>query len=73
MPSLSDALSASLEHYVPLAGAGGPSIIAATKSPQPERNPFMRCPLPQIWVSNSDSLRQTFTTAVPQRRLVLPK
>jgi hypothetical protein len=73
MPSISDALKVGLEGYEP-AMPKTPSVSSTMdQQPVPVRNPFLRCPLPQIWQTNTDSLRQTFTTVVPQRRLFIPK
>jgi hypothetical protein len=73
MPSLNEALSTNLENFRPSEPSRSPSISLSASPSTPIRNPFLRCPLPQIWATNTDSLRQTFITMVPQRRLFLPK
>jgi hypothetical protein len=77
MPSLSDALTNYSQNYSssePIKQPNrDPSIPFAAAPTQPVRNPFLRCALPQVWQTNTDSLRQTFTTMVPQRRLYIPK
>jgi hypothetical protein len=73
MPRLGDTFDANLENYKLAPIISTPSIVAETATTQQTRNVYVRCPLPQIWQSNTDSLRQTFTTMVPQRRLFIPK
>lgn len=69
MPSLSDTLIPTPDNLMPplspILQAPPAQVIA-----QPVIfNSFMRCPLPPIWQANSDSVRQFYTSGVPQTRI----
>lgn len=72
MPSLSDARNADLTGYAPASGAA-PAPPPPAGNLQPNLNAMLRCPLPPIWQTSPDSLRQFYLGGqVPQARLLSP-
>jgi len=72
MATINDAVNADLSGYTEMAQ---PSTIASNPSSgqQPGFNPMLRSPIPPIWQTTSDSLRQFYNgNVVPQRRLLTP-
>lgn len=76
MPSVQDAVSADVSGYVPVdkdMSPKGPSVPAPSQNLQPGFSVYQRCPLPPIWTTPPDSLRQFYrNSSVPQRRLFTP-
>lgn len=67
MPSLSDTLVSPVPDNLQATAVQAPPVDQTT---QPSvYNSFMRCPLPPIWESNPDSVRQFYTNGVPQIRV----
>jgi hypothetical protein len=74
MPSLVDLTSQDLSSYTPVAPvtASTPPTIPATNM-EPGLNTVLRCPIPPVWQSSPDSLRQFYqNNQVPQIRLFNP-
>lgn len=57
--------------YEPVAPFPNKPVATPIISETPVRNPYTRCPLVQIWNTSSDTLRQVYSTIVPQRRLFI--
>lgn len=77
MPSLAESTGLDLSSmgYSPVDGAGSakPSSPAPTTNLEPGYNKFLRCPIPPVWQSSPDSLRQFYNNGiVPQNRLFNP-
>jgi hypothetical protein len=73
MPTLSEATSTDLSAYASAEPRSGAFPAPTIFSYQPNMNPMMRCPLPPIWQTTPDSLRQFYSSAqVPQTRLFNP-
>jgi hypothetical protein len=77
MPDLASRTGVDLDGYTPIAPVSGSPVPAqGTSSPntvEPGLNPFLRCPIPPIWQSSPDSLRQFYqNNVVPQTRLFNP-
>lgn len=77
MPSLSDATQTDLSGYKPMEPVAGPDFPRApapTIDLEPGFSSFLRCPLPPIWQTTPDSLRQFYRNGnVPQTRLFNPQ
>ena len=74
MADLASRTGVDLEGYTPVAPvSGSPTPAQGTSSPnntQPGLNPFLRCPIPPVWQSSPDALRQFYNNqVVPQTRL----
>jgi hypothetical protein len=78
MPSVNESVNAAqqLQGYEPISRSTElQSQIPAAPSTDlaPGYNPYLRCPIPPIWQSAPDSLRQFYNGAsVPQVRLFNP-
>lgn len=72
MPSLSEAVGTDLSGYKPVEPGVAQPMPPPSSTPS-YVNPMMRCPLPPIWQTSPDSLRQfTNNGVVPQNRLFTP-
>ncbi len=74
MPALADLTKTDLSGYAPSAPvlASTPPTIPANDM-EPGLNAYLRCPLPPVWQSSPDSLRQFYrNNQVPQVRLFNP-
>lgn len=49
-----------------------PAMAPAIAGPSYGRNPFLRCPIPQVSGTQPDSLRQFYQSGIPQYRIVPP-
>jgi len=75
MPTLSERRGVDLKGYTPITAPSNPvpSLVTSSKNVEPGLNPYLRCPLPPIWQSSPDSLRQFYHNGVvPQVRLFNP-
>jgi len=77
MPSIDSRLGVDTSIYKPvdsstLSPASATATSGATTS-EPTLNPYLRCPIPPVWQSSPDSLRQFYQgNRVPQTRLFNP-
>lgn len=76
MPTLSEASNVDLSGYSPIQ-AGTAAVpqrytppASQTNDMQPGYNSAIRCPLPPIFQATPDSLRQFYSSSVPQTRLL---
>lgn len=73
MPSLQDTVGQDLSAYKPVVTASPQASLPPTQDLAPTLNTVIRCPLPPIFQSNPDSLRQYFQGGtVPQFRIFGP-
>lgn len=76
MPTISEATGIDLEGlgYKPVDPSElRPVVTAPSSNQQPGLSPFLRCPLPPVWTSSPDSLRQFYQGGTyPQIRLFNP-
>ncbi len=69
MPSVKEATGQDLSGYTPVTPSPQASL-PPTQNLQPVLNTVIRCPLPPVFQSNPDSLRQFYSGgAVPQFRI----
>lgn len=75
MPSLASRSSTDvdLSGYVPVDKPAQPTVSIPSENLEPGFNPYLRCPLPPIWTTPPDTLRQFYhKNSVPQVRLFNP-
>ena len=75
MPSIADRLGADMSNYTSATMKPTPSTPTSVTSTdqEPGLNIYLRCPLPPIWQSSPDALRQFYNNnRVPQTRLFNP-
>jgi len=71
MPAMNERMGVDLSKYTPATPVPSQQSIGIPSSDlQPGYNVFQRCPIPPVWQSSPDALRQFYTGAkVPQVRL----
>ena len=57
--------------YEPIIQSPYKPVATPIISDIPIKNIYTRCPLVQVWNTNSDSLRQVYSTIFPQRRIFI--
>jgi hypothetical protein len=73
LPALRETIGQDLSNYVPVDRPTSIPPAPPSKDLQPGYNPYIRCPLPPIWQTTPDSLRQFYqNNLVPQVRLFNP-
>lgn len=73
MPALSEVTGQNLSNYAPVSTPTPTTPIIPIIDQQPGLNVYLRCPLPPVWQSSPDSLRQFYSNnKVPQTRLFNP-
>jgi hypothetical protein len=76
MPPIADRLQSkgASSGYTPVEAPKHPPVVTSpTITKRPTVSPFMRCPLPPVYSSNPDSLRQwDLGGVVPQNRILTP-
>lgn len=72
MPALQETIGQDLSRYVPVEKPQN-QVPLPSNSREPGYNSYIRCPLPPIWQTTPDSLRQYYqNNVVPQNRLFNP-
>lgn len=73
MPSLSEMTNLDLGNYKPIESPIRPTASVPTVNLEPGHNIYLRCPIPPIWTTTPDTLRQFYKNdVVPQFRLFNP-
>jgi len=74
MPALAETIGQNLSNYEPVEKSQRQEISLPSPNREPGYNVFLRCPLPPIWQTTPDSLRQYYqNNLVPQTRLFNPQ
>ena len=74
MPTIAERTGVDLSGYTPVAPVQSNLASSISQSSEPTLNAFLRCPLPPVWQTTPDSLRQFYQGGrVPQTRLFNPQ